>query len=95
MKYRLTQQARRDVLHIWTYIAEDNEDAADRFFDLLTQHFAMLGKNPYAGRAREELRSGYRSFSVGQYLILYRVLDTGVEIMHVLHGRRDLDGFFK
>jgi plasmid stabilization system protein ParE len=44
MKYRLTRQARRDVLHIWTYIAEDNEDAADRFFDPLIQHFAMLGK---------------------------------------------------
>jgi toxin ParE1/3/4 len=95
MKYRLTRQARRNVLSIWAYIAEDNEGAADHFFDLLTQHFAMLGKNPYAGRAREELRPGYRSFPVGQYLILYRVLDEYVAIMHVLHGRRDLDGFFK
>lgn len=42
------------------------------------------------GRSRDELRAGYRSFPVGQYLILYRVGEKAVEIMHVLHGRRDL-----
>jgi toxin ParE1/3/4 len=42
------------------------------------------------GRQRDELRPGYRSFPVGQYLILYRVTDESVEIMHILHGKRDL-----
>jgi len=35
MKYRLTRRARRDILDIWQYIAQDNEAAADRFIDLL------------------------------------------------------------
>lgn len=30
-----------------------------------------------------------------KYLILYRILDEYVEIMHVLHGKRDLDGLFQ
>ncbi len=94
MTYRLSGRARRDLLHIWNYIAEDNESAADRFIDLLIQHFQLLGKNPHVGRPRDDLRSGYRSFPVGQYLIFYRVLDPGIQIMHVMHGKRDIAGQF-
>lgn len=96
--YRLTAQARQDLLDIWNHIAEDNEPAADRFFDLLIHHFQLLGQNPSAGRRRDELRSGYRSFPVGQYLILFRLMDHdaehGIQIMHVLHGKRDLAHLF-
>jgi toxin ParE1/3/4 len=94
MTHRLSGRARRDVFQIWQYIAEDNDSAADRFVDLLTQHFQLLGRNPYAGRRRDELRSGYRSFPVGQYVVLYRLVEPGVQIMHVLHSKRDLDTLF-
>jgi plasmid stabilization system protein ParE len=52
MTYRVTRRARRDILGIWRYIAEDNERAADRFIDLLTRHFQVLGDNPRARRRR-------------------------------------------
>jgi toxin ParE1/3/4 len=90
MAYRLTRRARRDVLNIWRRIAEDNEPAADRFIDLLTQRYRLLGDMPYAGRRRDEIRPGYRSFAVGEYLIFYRATESGVCIMHVVHGRMDL-----
>ncbi len=92
MTYRLTRRARRDLLHIWNYIAQDNESAADRFIDLMIHHFQLLGRNPHIGRHRNELRAGYRSFPVGQYLVFYRVLEPGVQIMHVMHGKRDIAG---
>jgi toxin ParE1/3/4 len=44
---------------------------------------------PHAGRTRNEIRPGYRSFPVGEYLIFYRVMEPGVRIMHVVHGRMD------
>lgn len=94
MNYRLTRRARRDILDIWQYIAQDNELAADRFIDLLVRHFGLLGSSPYAGRRRDDLRKGYRGFPVGQYLILYRATKTGVTIMHVVHGRRNLQALF-
>jgi toxin ParE1/3/4 len=68
MAYRLTRRARRDVLGIWQHIAADNEPAADRFIDLLTHHFRLLGDMPYAGRQRDEIRPGYRSLPVGSTL---------------------------
>ena len=91
MIYRLSRRARRELLDIWLYIAEDNESAADRLVDAITQHFQMLGRNPYAGRRRDDLRMGYRSLAVGQYVIFYRVDPEAVQIMHILHGKRDLE----
>jgi len=88
--YRLARRARRDILNIWQYIADDNEEAADRFIDLLIHYFTLLGDNPKAGRRRDDLRRGYRSFPVGEYLILYRIAEPGVCIMHLVHARRDI-----
>jgi toxin ParE1/3/4 len=90
MTYRLSRRARQDLLDIWSYIAEDSEAAADRFVDLVIQHLRLLATNPYIGRRRDELRPGYRSFSVGQYLIFFRIAANSIEIMHILHGRRDI-----
>lgn len=34
---------------------------------------------------------GLRSFPVGKYLIFYRLIDGGLEIVRVLHGARDIE----
>jgi toxin ParE1/3/4 len=93
--YRLSQRARRDLVEIWSYIAEDSEESADRFIDLLVRSFKNLGQNPYLGRSRDDLRDGCRSFVVGQYVVIYRVAEPGVRILHVLHGRRDIPRLFQ
>jgi toxin ParE1/3/4 len=95
MTYRVSGRARRDLIEIWRYIANDNESAADRFIDFITQRFKLLGENPYAGRSRDELRPGYRSFPVGHYVVFYRLSESRVQIMHVLHGKRDLEALFE
>ncbi|MBV9743122.1 MAG: type II toxin-antitoxin system RelE/ParE family toxin [Acidobacteriia bacterium] len=71
------------MLLIWAYIARDNKQAADRFIDRLIETFQILGNNPQAVRRRDELRPGYRSFPIGDYLIFYRIADPGVRILHV------------
>jgi toxin ParE1/3/4 len=95
MTYRLSSRARRDLIEIWRYIANENESAADRFIDFITRRFKLLGENPYAGRSRDELRPGYRSFPVGQYVVFNRVSESRVQIMHVLHGKRDIGALFE
>jgi len=50
----------------------------------------MLMENPLAGRERRELRTGLRSFAVGNYVIFYIPLPDGIEIIRVMHGRQDL-----
>lgn len=43
---------------------------------------------PGIGVARPEVRPELRSFPVGNYLILYRQIDEGAEIVRVVHGAR-------
>jgi len=43
---------------------------------------------------RDELAADLRSFPVGRYVIYYRSLPNGVEIVRVLHSARDLNADF-
>lgn len=49
----------------------------------------LLSEHPGIGR-RDPERSELRIFVVGSYLIIYRELDGGVEVLRYVHGRRDL-----
>ncbi|MDD3581331.1 MAG: type II toxin-antitoxin system RelE/ParE family toxin [Desulfobacca sp.] len=86
--------ARSDLAEIWDYIADDNESRADAFIDLIDRKFHELASHPNMGRSRDELSEGLRSFPVGRYVIFYRPLPQGVEIIRVLHGSRDLNAIF-
>jgi toxin ParE1/3/4 len=90
MAFHISEEARRDLLGIWSYIAEDSETAADALLSQLYDHFELLGKSIFMGRRRDDVRPGYRSIAAEQYVVLYRVVGGDVEIAHVIHGKRDL-----
>ena len=92
MAHRLSAQAEAELEEIWLYITEHSSvETADRFIDRLTGVFLLLAAHPFAGRERDDLREGYRSYPVGSYVIFYRVEARNVRILRVLHGSRDLD----
>ena len=49
---------------------------------------------PELGRQREELSSRLRSWVVGNYVIFYRPQPRGIEVVRVLHGRRNFPALF-
>ena len=66
-------------------------DAANRVIDSITDHFFLLSRHPQLGRRRDnDLRRGLRSLSVSGYVIIYRPEKQDVLILHVVHGRRDI-----
>jgi toxin ParE1/3/4 len=87
-------RAKSDLVEIWDYIADDSEARADAFLDRIDQKFRTLAQRPGIGRLRDELAEGLRSFPVGRYVVFYRPLPEGVEIVRVLHGARDLNAAF-
>jgi toxin ParE1/3/4 len=89
-RYRLTAQAEGDLDDIWSYIASNSVDAADRVVARIIQRFPSLAQMREIGRSRDELASGLRSFPVREYLIFYRLISDGVEILRVIHGSRDI-----
>jgi toxin ParE1/3/4 len=96
MVHRLAPHARAELSNIWNYIAREsgNLAAADGVIDAITERFYLLAEFPYMGRARDDLRFGLRSFPVGQYVIIYTIDDGDVQILHVFHGRQDIEGRF-
>lgn len=87
-----TRSARRDLEEIAEYIAEtaQNHEAALNFLDKIEQSAALHARHPKKAEACPDLGSGMRRFVVGRYLVFYRPIDGGIEIIRVLHSSRDI-----
>jgi len=98
MAHRLALAAEAELDDIWHYIATESRsiEIADRVVDAITARFFLLATHPHIGRRRDEdLRPGLRSFPAGEYVIIYRVDDADVLILHVVRGSRDLEALFR
>lgn len=91
IRITLTEHAAQDLEDIYEYIARDNIAAADNHRARLRQRWEALIEQPRMGRQHDELRTGYRSVTEGDYVILYRLVsESELEIVRVVHGKRDL-----
>ena len=94
MAHRGAPQAETELDNIWYCVAKEsgNIEIADRLIDSITERFYLLACHPHIGRHRDEdLRPVLRSFPVGEYVIIYRVEDKDVLILHVFRGSRDIE----
>lgn len=88
--FRLSHLAERDLDEIADYLADRNPSAAIREIEELAERFALLATHPLMGQFRKDLPGCPRTFSSGNYLILYRPTSTGIEVARVVHAARDL-----
>jgi toxin ParE1/3/4 len=98
MAHRVAPQAEADLDNIWYYVAKESGsiEIADRLIDSITERFYLLASHPHIGRHRDEdLRPGLRSFHVGEYVIIYRVEEADVLILHVFRGSRDIEALLR
>jgi toxin ParE1/3/4 len=92
---RFTPTSSRDIEGIMDYLADVNSfEVAEAFLTKLNQKCAKLAQFPSLGRSRSELSLGLRSFSTNPYLIFYRQVNDGIEIMRVVSGYQDLRALF-
>jgi toxin ParE1/3/4 len=87
--------AELDLLEIWDYIADDSLDRADDFLDRIDEKLCLLASHPGMGRQREELLPGLQSFPVGNYIVFYRAIEGGIDVIRILHGSRDIEEMFR
>ncbi|MFN4207120.1 MAG: type II toxin-antitoxin system RelE/ParE family toxin [Agrobacterium albertimagni] len=85
-----------DIKAIWTYIAADNEAAANRLLHELEERYRLLSERPQLGSRRFSRYPSMRLFPFRRYLIIYQSLDTGdgIELIRLLHTARDYRKFF-
>ncbi len=91
------QDLRRHALFL---AAAAGAPVATWFLESAEKAFAALAKMPGMGRVRRfahaevgELRS-WAIPGFERYLIFYRALPDGIEVIRVIHGMRDLDRMF-
>ena len=93
-RFTLLRKAEEDLLGIWTYIAKDNPQAATLLLRTINGKCRLLAENGKLGPARPDITPDMRYLAVGNYLILYREVSAGIEVVRVLHGARNLTGLF-
>lgn len=86
--------AHQDFQEIHDYVAARDFDTALDVTTRLQLACDNLAKMPEIGRKRDDLLPLLRSFPVGRYIIFYRTIQEGIEIVRVLHSRQNIEDLF-
>ena len=86
-----TKHALVQLRHIHNYIAQDSPLYAKRVSDALVRKTFLLEELPRIGRVVPELNEeNVRDLSLYSYRILYQIKTIHIDILAVIHKRRDL-----
>ena len=83
-------EAEADIDEIWDYSAGNwGPDQADRYTDEIRDACHALATGRKRGRP-VDIRSGYLKLSTGSHMIYFRDRGDRLEIIRIMHGRRDV-----
>jgi len=86
-------QAEQDLLEIWLYTFNEwGEQQADTYLEDLSDAMALLAEQPLICRERLEFNPPVRIHHHAHHLIVYLILDDGINIIRVLHENMEIDG---
>jgi plasmid stabilization system protein ParE len=92
-RFRLTPEARFDLLSIRQFIARDDSYAADRMIKRFETAFQLLAQFPRNGHKRDNAHTSepVLFWPLGSYVVVYQPEPKPVLIVRVFYGARDLD----
>jgi toxin ParE1/3/4 len=91
-RLEVTPRARRDIEQIWEYSFQRfGLNKAEAYLRDIQRAAMTVTEDPRRGLACDEIRSGYRKFSVGSHILFFRASATRVVIVRILHARMDFD----
>jgi plasmid stabilization system protein ParE len=92
-RYVLAPEAAHDLVEIWRYIKKQSSlEMADHVESVIRDRFVFLAGNPGAGHWRKDLTDAAVKFLAAySYLIVYRPETKPLQIVAILHGRRDVE----
>jgi toxin ParE1/3/4 len=94
-RYIINILACRDLDKIADYFATNSLEAGERFFQEFNRKCRQLTAFPNSGRTYLSIRPNLRGLPFEGYIIFYRVLNDGIEILRVVSGRRDFPSLFE
>jgi len=89
-----SRQADAELVEIGAYIAADSERNAEAFVVKLRAKALKIAQAPRIYRLRNDIAPDVRLAALGDYVILFRIVAPGIEVLHIAHGARDLKALF-
>jgi toxin ParE1/3/4 len=92
--------ARRDLVEIADYLAQDSLALSDRFLDASEKTFEFLASMPEIGSQWESANPTFAGLLVWpvrgfkKHLVFYRSAEDSIDIVRVLHAARDIESIF-
>jgi toxin ParE1/3/4 len=93
-RYVINILASRDLNEIAEYFAQNSLEAGEQFFQEFNRKCQQIVTFPNSGRSYAGIRPDLRGLPLEGYVIFYRVLDDGIEILRVVSGRRNFPSLF-
>lgn len=89
-------KAKQDLRQIWRYFARvASPDIADKLLREIRDATERAAERPFLRRTRDDVMPGLRAVLVHPYTVFYLVTDSTIEVVRVLHERRDFSAAFR
>ncbi len=92
--YALTPLAKADIFEIWSYVASQSEDAANSVEKAIYDACEFVAQAPKRGHSRSGLTTRSVRFwtltRYPNYAVVYRPDTDPLQVIAVLHGRRNI-----
>jgi toxin ParE1/3/4 len=91
----IAPSAIRDLDSISSYFFGRNIEAGEQLLQEFTKKCKNLAAFPAMGKSYSLVRVDLRGLPLKGYIILYRLIGDGVEIVRAVSARQDLEGLFE
>ncbi len=91
-RYRLRRKAQRDLAEIWLQTADRwGVDQAEDYVSMIRRRIESLLEYPERGPIYRTAFAEFRKMACGHHRIFYLVTDEMIDVVHIVHERRDVD----
>ena len=86
LQYLLSPQAKKSLVQISQYTYENySQQHATQYLTMLRERLREAAIAPQKGLDCRDVNAGYYSFRAGKHHLYYRIQDSHIEIIDVLH----------
>jgi toxin ParE1/3/4 len=83
-RYVLSPRAQRDIDEIWDYSASIwGVEQAEVYVRQIRRAVQIVGEYPRRGRARDDIRAGYRKYPARSHFVFYRLVEGGIDVVRI------------
>lgn len=88
----LSPRAELDLDEIWDYTAERwGLEQAETYTRQLWRDIQNVAAQPAIARSCSDVRAGYYKYCSGSHIIFFRLTDSGIDVVRILHQRMDVE----